>query len=317
METLKKEILNILKLNDFLINDLSFMAGDASDRKYFLAKIKKKDFVIMLDKNSKNLNRFVKITKALDKKVSVPKIYKVLKKDGLAIIENFGQSKYSNILSKKNNKMLYKLAVKNLIFIQSKKIALNLPEYNVNKFLDESNLFFDWYLPFFKIKNNNYKNDFNLIFRKFLKKLYKLPQVFVHRDYHIDNLFFLKNRAGLLKCGWIDYQDAVYGPSLYDLVSLTKDARIDVSEDIEKYLINFYLTQSKVDDKDFFYFCYNLISIQRHLKVLGIFCRLSARDNKNMYLSHLPRVKKMLLSTLMNKDFVKLYSILGPLIKNE
>ena len=58
--------------------------------------------------------------------------------------------------------MLYKLAVKNLIFIQSKKIALKLPEYNVNKFLDESNLFLIWYLPFFKIKNNDYKNDFNL-----------------------------------------------------------------------------------------------------------------------------------------------------------
>ena len=57
METIKKEILIILKLNDFLINDLSFMAGDASDRKYFLAKIKKNDFVIMLDKNSKNLIR--------------------------------------------------------------------------------------------------------------------------------------------------------------------------------------------------------------------------------------------------------------------
>ena len=88
--------------------------------------------------------------------------------------------------------MLYKLAVKNLIFIQSKKIALKLPEYNVNKFLDESNLFFDWYLPFFKIKNNNYKNDFNLILENFLKKLDKLPQVFVHRDYHIDNFFFKK-----------------------------------------------------------------------------------------------------------------------------
>ena len=72
------------------------------------------------------------------------------------------------------------------------------------------------------------KDEFNLIFRKFLKKLEKLPQVFVHRDYHIDNLFFLKNRKGILKCGWIDYQDAVYGPSLYDLVSLTQDARIDV-----------------------------------------------------------------------------------------
>ena len=65
-----------------------------------------------------------------------------------------------------------------------------MPKYDINKFLDESNLFFDWYLPFFKINKGNVKNEFNLIFIDYLKKLYKLPQVFVHRDYHIDNLFF-------------------------------------------------------------------------------------------------------------------------------
>ena len=150
-----------------------------------------------------------------------------------------------------------------------------------------------------------------------MKKLNKLPQVFVHRDYHIDNLFFLKNRTGYLKCGWIDYQDAVYGPSVYDLVSLTQDARIDVSKNIEEHLVNFFIEKNKISDKNFFYFCYNLIGIQRHLKVLGIFCRLSKRDNKNMYLSHLPRVKKMLLSNLMKKDFLEIKSIIGPLIKNE
>ena len=160
------------------------------------------------------------------------------------------------------------------------------------------------------------KKEFNLIFRDFLKKLEKLPQVFVHRDYHIDNLFFLKNRKGILKCGWIDYQDAVYGPSLYDLVSLTQDARIDVNKNIENFLVNFYIEQKKITDKDLFHFCYSLLGIQRHLKVLGIFCRLSKRDKKNIYLSHLPRVKKMLLSNLMKKNFSSLYSLLGPVIEN-
>ncbi len=316
MEALKKKIFNVLELNNFLVDDLSFLAGDASERKYFLARVLKKEFVVMVDKKPENLNEFLRITKALDKEVSVPKIYKHFENDGLAIIENFGNYKYSKIINKENSKELYKLAVENLISIQNKKLSVTLPRYSTDKFLDESNLFFDWYLPFFNFKEGNLKKEFNLIFRNYLKNLEKLPQVFVHRDYHIDNLFFLKKRKGILRCGWIDYQDAVYGPSLYDLVSLTQDARIDVNKNLEEFLINFYIKQKKIKNKDFFYFCYTLLGIQRHLKVLGIFCRLSKRDKKNIYLSHLPRVKKMLLSNLMKKKFTSLYSLLGPIIEN-
>ena len=317
METLKKKIHKLLSSHNFFVERLHFLAGDASDRKYFLANTLNKNLVVMFDENKKNLNKFLKITKVLNKKISVPKIYEEFLKNGLVVIENFGKSKYSEILTKKNRKELYKLAIENLIFIQKQKISISLPKYNVSRFLDESNLFFDWYLPFFNIEKKKLKNEFNLIFVKYLKKLNKLPQVFVHRDYHIDNLFFLKDRIGYRRCGWIDYQDAVFGPSLYDLVSLTQDARIDVPKSIEEYLINFFIEQNKIFDKDFFYFCYNLIGIQRHLKVLGIFCRLSKRDKKNIYLSHLPRVKKMLLSNLKKKDFLKLYSILGNLIDDE
>ena len=106
----------------------------------------------------------------------------------------------------------------------------------------------------------------------------------------------------------------MYGPSLYDLVSLTQDARINVSKKIEEYLVNLYSGKNKIKDKEFFYFCYDLIGIQRHLKVLGIFCRLSKRDKKDTYLKHLPRVKKMLLSNLMKKKFAKLNSIIEPLL---
>ena len=317
MEALKKKVLNTLKIKNFFVEDLEFLAGDASDRKYFSAKTSKHDVVIMLDENIKNLNKFLKITKALETEISVPQVYEVFENSGIAVIENFGQKKYSKILTRKNCKELYELAVANLIFVQSKKISVTLPQYDMKKLLDESNLFFDWYLPFFKIKKKKLKEKFNVVFENFLINLKKLPQVFIHRDYHVDNLFFLKNRKGLLRCGWIDYQDALFGPALYDLVSLTQDARIDVPEKIEKYLINFYLENNKNIDHEFFSFCYGLIGIQRHLKVLGIFCRLSVREKKNMYLSYLPRVKKMLLSNLMKNDFSELYSILGPLIKNE
>ena len=224
----------------------------------------------MFDANKKDLYRFLKITKSLDRKISVPKVYDVFKEDGLAVIENFGNSKYSKIINKNNSKELYQLAVENLIFIQKQKISIKLPQYDIPKFLDESNLFFDWYLPFSE-KRKNIKDEFNFIFKNFLKKLNKLPQVFVHRDYHIDNLFFLKNRTGHLKCGWIDYQDAVYGPSVYDLVSLTQDARIDVSKNIEEHLVNFYIEKNKISDKNFFYFCYNLIGIQSILRFLESF----------------------------------------------
>ena len=76
-------------------------------------------------------------------------------------------------------------------FIFKKKIVVDIPSYTKKKFLDEVNLFFDWYLPFFKIEQFDSKEQFNLIFSDYLRKLDDLPKVFVHRDYHIDNLFFL------------------------------------------------------------------------------------------------------------------------------
>ena len=167
METLKKKILNILKSKKIFVEDLSFLAGDASDRKYFLAKYLRKKVVIMFDANKKDLYRFLKITKSLDRKISVPKVYDVFKEDGLAVIENFGNSKYSKIINKNNSKELYQLAVENLIFIQKQKISIKLPQYDIPKFLDESNLFFDWYLPFSELRKKILKMNLILFLKIF------------------------------------------------------------------------------------------------------------------------------------------------------
>ncbi len=315
METLKTKILASLDSKKYLVKSINFLAGDASERKYFRVILSnKKNLIIMFDPDKKNLKNFLKISDVLKDFVSVPEIYKLFKSKCITIIEDFGNGKYSNILSNQNRLKLYKLAVDNLVSIQKKKIVVDIPYYTKKKLLDEVDLFFDWYLPYFKIRKLDSKERFNLIFSDYLNKLDVLPKVFVHRDYHIDNLFFLRNRKKNFKCGWIDYQDAVYGPDLYDLVSLCQDARIDVSKKVEDNLVKYFFERKNISDQDHYLFCYDILGIQRHLKVLGIFCRLSKRDKKDIYLSHLPRVKKMLLSILKKDQFKDLYLVLKDLI---
>ena len=105
------------------------------------------------------------------------------------------------------------------------------------------------------------------------------------------------------------------GPCVYDLVSLTQDARINVPKNLEILLVNFYKNRMKRVDLEFFLFCYKLVGIQRHLKVLGIFCRLSIRDKKHYYIKHLPRVRRLLLSNLKDDAFKDLFLLLNQFYK--
>ena len=128
-------------------------------------------------------------------------------------------------------------------------------------------------------------------------------------------MFYL-SKSNSVKCGLIDYQDAVIGPCTYDLVSLTQDARVDVPKQLEYELINYFLESNLKIKKEDFMLSYNLLAIQRHMKVLGIFCRLSLRDNKDQYLQHLPRVKKMLYENLKKEKFEKFNLLLSPLLNH-
>ena len=313
MENIKEEIRETLDKKNFCYKKLTFLAGDASERKYFDLIHKNKKYVVMYDKDNENLKKFIKISDIFRNRVSVPLIIEDFKKNNLLILENFGPKKYGSILKKENRKKLYNFAVDAIINLQKIKTK-KLPNYSTKMFIDESNLFFDWYTKK-KIKDE-IREKFNSLFVLFLDHLKDLPQVVVHRDYHVDNLFYLSNRKNFLKCGLIDYQDAVIGPCAYDIVSLTQDARVDVSQKMESLLIKHYLESNRKLDKKLFFFCYQLLAIQRHLKVLGIFCRLSIRDKKKQYLKHLPRVKKLLYLNLQKKNFKKLSFLIFPLLEN-
>lgn len=304
------EIIKRLDHKKIKFNNLSFLAGDASDRKYFLIKQENNTNVLMFDSDSKNLSRFIKISDLLKELVSIPKIIVDLKEYGILIIENFDKKKFSEVLKKSNRMKLYKVALDALLHIHKNKIEKKIAHYSKKIFFDESNLFFDWYLDMSKKKVEILKNEFNSVFSDFLNKVYLLPSVFIHRDYHIDNLFYLKDKEKHFKCGWIDYQDALIGPCVYDVVSLTQDARIDVDTRTENFLIKYYLDNYKPIDKDLFLFSYTVIAIQRHLKVLGIFKRLEIKDNKKNYIKHIPRVLRLLELNLKKNKFAPLLKIL-------
>ena len=314
MEEIRSNIKKILEKEKIEVKKLSLLAGDASNRKYFQYFSSRKNYVIMYDKDEKNLEDFIKVTKILKKFVVVPSIIHDFSKQSILVLENFGPTKYSEIITKKNRKKIYRLAVDTIFDIQKIRRP-DLSKYSLNMFNAESNLFFDWYLKNLKSTEINLlKKEFNLLFKSYLSSI-DIPQVLVHRDFHIDNLFYI-SKSNSIKCGLIDYQDAVIGPCTYDLVSLTQDARIDVPKQLEYELINYFLEANLKIKREDFMLSYNLLAIQRHMKVLGIFCRLSLRDNKDQYLKHLPRVKKMLYENLKKENFEKLNSLLSPLLNH-
>ncbi|MFL2660522.1 MAG: aminoglycoside phosphotransferase family protein [Alphaproteobacteria bacterium] len=300
---LNLEIEENLQEENILYEKLFFLAGDASPRKYFIIKQQKKENILMYDNDSSNLQRFIFLTNHLNGYASIPKIIYNLSHRGILILENF-KNKFSQIINSNNKKKIYDVALDSLIFIHKSNFNIRLPYYNINEYLKESNLFFDWFVENQRTFDlMEIKQEFNEIFKDYLKRTSKLPKVFIHRDYHVDNLFYLNKRKNHLKCGWIDYQDAVIGPCVYDIVSLAQDARIDVDKSIEKELIRKYLKNFKAIDIDLFMDSYNLIAIQRHLKVLGIFSRLAKRDNKKNYLRYLPRVLKLLNNNLEKNEY--------------
>ena len=283
MQSIEKKVIKILENKNFKFANLLALKGDASERKYFKIKYNKQNLILMYDNNFKNLGKFLKITKILKKKVTVPRIIKDFSNEKVLILEDFGNTEYGKLIEEKNKKQYYKSAIDALIEIQN--FFFELPSYSIKEFLRESNLFFEWYIG---RTENKLKLKVNELLKKLIKRTEGLPKVFVHRDYHIDNLFYLKNRNNHFKCGWIDYQDALIGPCVYDLVSLTQDARVDVSKKIEKFAIEYYLANTPHIDKNLFIYSYSIIAIQRHMKVLGIFSRLAKRDGKkNIFLTFL------------------------------
>mgnify|MGYP001482016720 CR=1 FL=1 len=313
---MKDTLLHKLNLSGFDYRKVEYLTGDASNRKYYKIYQKEKCNILMFDDGGKeNIENFLLKTKIFKNiGIKTPDIFDSNSEQGIIILENFGNKKFSEILNKDNEQELYLTAMNSLIFLHKKK-EIYFELFSKDYFFKEIQLFFDWYLMLIKKNISDEKQkEFKNKFSKLLNFPMKLPTVNLHRDFHVDNLFFFNNQTGVKKCGWIDYQDALSGSCVYDIMSLLEDARRDISKQMKNQLTNYYLESFKSINKDLFYLSFRVLAIQRHLKVLGIFSRLNLRDGKNDYLSHIPRVIKMLRSNLEYKEFTDIRNILSPLL---
>lgn len=311
---------NILKNQEYTIKPAS---SDASFRRYFRIVSSNQSYILMdAPPEKENSKPFVDIANVLfNAGLNVPKIHKADFKKGFLLLSDLGNKTYLDELNQQNASLLYRDAYLALIKIQKNADTQSLKPYNDSLLMKELSLFPDWYLKLHKSyqMNDSEKNILGLTFDLLIKNINSHTQVFVHRDFHSRNLMFCNGDLGE-NPGILDFQDAVKGSIVYDLVSLFKDAYIVwKEEEIMDWLIRYWekAKQNKLkvqDDFAEFYRDFEWMGVQRHLKVLGIFARLNYRDHKANYLSDLPAVENYLRRACERyKDFHPLLKLMNKL----
>jgi hypothetical protein len=184
-----------------------------------------------------------------------------------------------------------------------KKKFYKIPIYSKNLLLEEINLFFKWYVPHIFNKKKRFKINSQLrkVISSLLKKI-KLPNnTFVHRDFHVSNLMLKKRVISV-----IDSQDAVYGNIAYDLASLIDDVRLRTSKNMKEMIYKeyLYLNKKKINIKKFKN-DFEILSVLRNLKIIGIFTRLANRDNKKQYLKLIPHAWELIELRIKNNYIFK------------
>lgn len=277
---------------DFVIKEpftLTPLPGDASKRFYFRVTTENKQVVAVDATEEKQMNElFVSLARPLYAHgVNVPEIIEADPKQGYLLITDFGDKLYQSVLAAENATTLYQDAFRELIKFQSCTPSI-FPLYTHQQFINEANLFREWYLQ--KHLKNLLSPTTHRIFDETVQLLaqsaIEQPQVPVHRDYHSRNLFWLaKNNPGI-----IDFQDAVFGPITYDVVSLLKDCYIDwPAELVNLWLRNFFEQIKTGSSFEQFEQWFDWMGLQRHLKAVGIFARLYERDGLKTHLPSIPR----------------------------
>ena len=300
--------------------ELKEIKGDASFRKFYRNKKNHSIVVYAIKDKVKNLLIYDAINKILLKnKILAPKLLGQNYKNNYIEVEDFGDDVLNKLLKlKKTNKILtFKKILKILIKLQSikDKHVINFEnqkyivmEYDNKTLSNEANLFCEWYTPekLNSFKNINFKKKYQKEIKKLISKLNFKNDTFVHRDFHVSNLINFKNNIAL-----IDSQDALIGNKAYDLASLIDDVRIKTSNKLKNQILNDYLKTLKKNEIKKFINDFEILSVLRNLKIIGIFTRLAVRDNKKKYTKMIPYAWKMINYRIKNnKEFKNLKSIL-------
>lgn len=279
---------------------LETVSGDASFRRYFRF-VHQQQSIIAVDAPPQQENNlaFWQIGSLLaSQKIRVPEFFHVNLDDGFMLISDLGNQLLLPELNQSNVSIYYPKAIDIIVQLQKipvEKIA-DLKPYDEQKLAFELSLFETWFVN--KHLGLQLSSEQQVIvdqvFKQLIDSALKQNQRLTHRDFHSRNIMLVENKDLAV----IDFQDAVLGPVSYDLVSLLKDCYIQWSEEHLQEWLNYYYNLATQDipnqtplvkaSKAEFIRAFDWMGLQRHLKVLGIFCRLNYRDNKLAYLKDLP-----------------------------
>lgn len=277
---------------------LSPASADASFRRYFRVEFEGSPSLIAMDAPppQEDCRPFVQVAQLfLQAGLHVPKVLAEDLQHGFLLLDDLGNDTYLQALNADTNVAdpLYRDAFNALIQLQQASQPGVLPPYDEALLTREMQLFPDWYiarhlgLSLSEKQQQVITQTMEVLNRNILAQ----GQVYVHRDYHSRNLMLTAPNPGVL-----DFQDAVYGPITYDLVSLLKDAYISWDEDkVLDWVVRYWQGARAAGlpvpgDIADFYRDFEWMGVQRHLKVLGIFARLYHRDGKDGYLKDMPLV---------------------------
>jgi len=304
-------------------NRLKKIKGDASFRSFYRKlSLNQKSIVVFASKEKeKNLLIYDAINSLLIKnKILAPKLYSENYKKNYIEIEDFGDNSVFGLLKKDKNQQetLYKKSIDLLVVIQKirqtrsknfKGKTYKIPIFDKIKLFNEANLFYEWYAKKFVKKNKltKFKIDIKKQIKFLLTHLRSKEKFFVHRDFHVSNLMKFKNKIGV-----IDSQDALIGNRAYDLASLIDDVRFKTDKIFKDKIYRYYLKLNKKRvNENILLSDFEILSILRNMKIIGIFTRLAMRDKKNQYLKLIPYAWKLIeLRVSNNKKFSELKGLL-------
>ncbi|MFK7643010.1 N-acetylmuramate/N-acetylglucosamine kinase AmgK [Neisseria oralis] len=306
--------------------ELSFAAADADFRRYFRATFSDGRTVVCMDAppDKMSVAPYLKVQK-LFHMVNVPQVLHVDETQGFMVLNDLGGTTFLTAMTQEKNEAAHKAllleAVGELIELQLASRSGVLPEYDREVMLREINLFPEWFVAKELGRELNFKQCrlWQQTVDTLLPPLLAQPKVYVHRDYIVRNLMLQEGRPGVL-----DFQDALYGPISYDLVSLLRDAFIGWDEEFVLDLVIRYWEQARAaglpvpPEFDEFYRWFEWMGVQRHLKVAGIFARLYHRDGKDKYRPEIPRFLNYLRRVSRRyQDLAPLYALLVDLVGDE
>jgi aminoglycoside/choline kinase family phosphotransferase len=276
------------------------LTGDASFRRYVRLQ-RGADSAMVMDAPPprENVRPWLAVAELLRRLgLRAPAVLAADIEHGFLLIEDFGDRTFTRALAAgADEAALYASAIDLLIALHRQDAGQQgLPPYDRDLYVLELGLFTDWYLPAVLPAKlpAALADEYRAIWQDLLALVDRLPETLVHRDYHVDNLMLLDDGT----IGLIDFQDAVRGPTAYDLVSLLKDARRDVDPALSTALAERYLDAFPELDRAQFRAASAILSTQRLLKIIGIFTRLDRRDGKPVYLGHIPRLWRLVAEEL-------------------